>query len=422
MTEPMKSLRLAVLLLVVSLVAACAGGDGGLRPYSVSSHRGELESTRLARTLAREEIDAATVKNGLLDLVGNAQCGIKSLELVYRTIGVHGEAADASAVLLVPDGCPGPYPVLAYGNGTRTLKGLDSAATDAGALTAYAANGYVVVASDYLGLGKSGYPYHPYLHADSEASAMIDAIRAARHAGESLGVRYSGKVMVAGYSQGGHTALATQRAIERDHLDEFDLVATVPMSGPYALSQTFIEGWQGQTSAGPNPMVSELFAYTIVSYQRIYGNVYKTPDDVLKAPYAERLETYFPGALDLFAIIREGLFPKVDSLDSLRQPAFVADFAANPDNGFRRDLTRNDLLGWMPKTPLTLCGTRDDAIVDFRNTTTAQASFREHGIEVKVIDVADRIPAGESGLNHHIRWGSLYCNAIARKTVFDPAR
>ena len=33
----------------------------------------------------------------------------------------------------------------------------------------YAAQGYAVVATDYLGYAKSTFPYHPYLHADSEA-------------------------------------------------------------------------------------------------------------------------------------------------------------------------------------------------------------------------------------------------------------
>ena len=67
----------------------------------------------------------------------------------------------------------------------------------------YAAQGYAVVATDYLGFAKSSYSYHPYLHADSEASSVIDSIRAARQAMPMVGGSLSGKVMLTGYSQGG---------------------------------------------------------------------------------------------------------------------------------------------------------------------------------------------------------------------------
>jgi hypothetical protein len=41
----------------------------------------------------------------------------------------------------------------------------------------FAARGYVVVAADYVGLGVSE-TFHPYLHAESEATAVVDALRA----------------------------------------------------------------------------------------------------------------------------------------------------------------------------------------------------------------------------------------------------
>jgi predicted esterase len=43
---------------------------------------------------------------------------------------------------------------------------------------------------------------------------MIDALRAARASFATIGARDSGKLMLAGYSQGGYVALATQRAMQ----------------------------------------------------------------------------------------------------------------------------------------------------------------------------------------------------------------
>jgi dienelactone hydrolase len=96
----------------------------------------------------------------------------------------------------------------------------------------YAAQGYAVVATDYLGYAKSNYSYHPYLHADSEASSVIDSIRAARAAAFGQGVSLNGKVMLTGYSQGGHSSMAAHRAIERDAPGEVNVVAAAHLAAP----------------------------------------------------------------------------------------------------------------------------------------------------------------------------------------------
>lgn len=85
-------------------------------------------------------------------------------------------------------------------------------------------------------LPKSTYSYHPYLHADSEATSVIDSIRAARNVAALQGFGLSGKVMLTGYSQGGHASMATHRAIERDMPGEISVVAGAHLSGPYNLS------------------------------------------------------------------------------------------------------------------------------------------------------------------------------------------
>ncbi len=75
---------------------------------------------------------------------------------------------------------------------------------------------------DYLGYAKSTYAFHPYLHADSQATTVIDSVRAARNAADAVGAKLSGKVMFTGYSQGGHASMAAHRAAERDHAGEFE--------------------------------------------------------------------------------------------------------------------------------------------------------------------------------------------------------
>ncbi|KAF0809630.1 hypothetical protein A167_01701 [Alcanivorax sp. S71-1-4] len=406
------------------LLSACGGSSSSDRalPPAPAVDRGALISMTYRGEFEQAEIDAGS----WYAVSGPAQCNVHLYELIYQSIGVQGEPAQLSAALLLPDagGCPGPYPLLAEGHGTEPNR--DYSMTAIGATNTrvgfFAAHGYAVVATDYLGLGKSDYDFHPYLHADSEASAMIDALRAARHAGEALEVEYSGKVMVMGYSQGGHTAMATQREIEANHLDEFYLVATAPMAGPYALSQTFLNSWFGRTAGEVNNLAAHLAAFTMVSYQNVYGNIYQSPSDVFKEPYASMVEDLFPGPMSLWDMLMAGTLPPADQLSLFRQDAFSADFIANPDNAFRQALVRNDLLNWTPVSPMLLCGSSGDSIVEFQNALTARDVFAARGVDVPAIDVAGQVPPGADGLTHHSGYGAPLCFRVVRDMLFDPAR
>jgi hypothetical protein len=389
--------------------------------------RGTLYAAKALKHFTAAEIDAAGAQD--LSLVGSAKCGVTVVELHYATIGVHGESADASAALLLPD-VPAPpqgYPLLGWAHGTETRRAATQAAQAAKAAdfelsSFYASKGYAVVASDYLGLGQSRYPFHPYLHADSEASAIVDALRAARNAGPLFGARYSGKVMLGGYSQGGHAAMAAQRAIERDYSAEFDLVGTASMSGPYELSYTFTAMWSDSGREGGEALISPLLSYAVVAMQRVYGDIYAGPENVFRPPFAGEVEVLFPGPLDLFDLARREEFAGLRSLDGMRQPAFSSSFLEPKGNAFSAALARNDLLDWTPRTPMILCGANQDSIVPFDNAVRAKAAFGARGVRVTVVDVADRIPAGVGGEAAHTQWAASLCLFEAREMLFEPAR
>jgi pimeloyl-ACP methyl ester carboxylesterase len=408
-------LRVAALYAAFTLTAA-------IHTVAVARpHRGQLIHQTVIKEVTPAEIDAATQQSGLYPLTGPARCGAKIIEIFYQTIGVQGEPADSSGVLIIPTGvdCSGPFPLMAAGHGTSTKKTDSVVNVGAGDawISFFVAQGYAVVASDYLGLGQSTYPFHPFLHADSEASAMIDSLRAARQAGRGLQVRYNGQVMLIGYSQGGHVAMATQREIEKRYLQEFKLVATAPMAGPYAASQTFIDGWSGYTNGRLNLLAAPLLGLAVVSYQKIYGDLYEAPIDLFVEPYASRVEPAFPGTLQIYELVSTGLFPTGDRVDAIRQPSFTTQFISNPRHPFRRALVRNDLLDWKPKTPLLLCGAAQDSIVSFDNAYRAQAAFAARGVDVPVVDVGNQLPPGLEGHS-----GAPWCYAAAREQLFEPAR
>lgn len=134
--------------------------------------------------------------------------------LEYRTEAPIGGTTPATGVLAVPRGVAPDHgwPVIAWDHGTSGVGpgcGVSSgyATEDQRVLDHYLSRGYAVVAPDYVGLGPTADTTHPYLHLRTEATATVDAVRAAHSARADLATRWA----VAGVSQGGHAALATAR-------------------------------------------------------------------------------------------------------------------------------------------------------------------------------------------------------------------
>ena len=413
-----------------------AAGDGSL---DAALKRGSLiDPAAVVTTLTKAQIDAGTA-SGLQALSGKAACDVKVVALNYNTIGVKGEAANASGVLLVPAGtCTAAAGLIAYAKGTdvqkpRTL--ANPADPETFLLAAmYAAQGYAVVATDYLGFAKSTYAYHPYLHADSEASSMVDAIRAARNAAKSSTVNaaLTGKVMVTGYSQGGHASAATHRAIERDHAKEINLVAGAHLAGPYNLSgsirsTTVIAGYQ------------YFVPYIITSWQKVYGNIYSKITDVFKSPYSDYIETLLPNpTLTFDTLATTGKLPggsgetPTQARDAMFQSAFIADLPTNYNSALYKAATLNDLTGWNPKAQTLLCGAAGDPTVSPAvHQIPTKAAFDSRGLtNVSSVDVDASIqfvygapPSPATDLAGYVSYYSNYhgvkepqfCHAAARQ-------
>jgi len=112
--------HLVPLVISVSLLAACGGGDGngGSSPPQMPS-RGQLVNnppTKLGSFPVSDlvsRLSVGTMGQALLQLLSPI-CSVDTYHLEYGTVGARGEAATASAALMVPTGsdpkCQGPRP------------------------------------------------------------------------------------------------------------------------------------------------------------------------------------------------------------------------------------------------------------------------------------------------------------------------
>ncbi|PXX68567.1 secretory lipase [Nocardia tenerifensis] len=165
-----------------------------------------------------------------------------------------GTPRPASGALFVPGGTPpaGGWPVIAYDHGTSGLGAGCGGQSDPEGhpypqirskedllIQRLLAQGFAVVAPDYLGLGRFDTGPHPYLEIASEATATIDLLRAAR----SIHPELSRTWAVLGASQGGQAALGTGhlQATYAPELDfrgtiaidpESDVEKVLPLAGP----------------------------------------------------------------------------------------------------------------------------------------------------------------------------------------------
>ncbi len=424
-TLPRQPLRRGACAFLLALSSAC-GSDGG--PASGQP----VDMTEVA-SLPKAEIDRSTAANGLQALSGPARCDVSVRELAYRTSGPRGEDVIlVSAALLVPSGadCKGPYPLIAYSKGTdliraRTLANPGDPET-ATLVGMFAARGYAVVAADTIGFARSDYPYHPYLQAASEASTNLDAVRAARTALLEDGVILENGVFLAGYSQGGHASMASQRVVERDRPDRIEVAAAGHSSGPYDLGGSFLAGISLLPAGSGGSTV--FVPYAVTGYQKTYGNLYAAPSDYFKPPYDSWIEGLLPGTLSIGQLVATGRLPIL--LGDLITPRLVTDLQT-PGSGLRQALERNTLLDWAPLAPTLLCGGARDPVVDFRNTLQAQATFQARGASVTVVDVeqvpafAPQFPATLSPAQlaaYHGATVAPLCLKIVRDQLFEPVR
>ncbi|MFT3777673.1 MAG: lipase family protein [Ottowia sp.] len=433
----MSPMRLTVIASAAALLAACGGSD--------DPGRGELlEPAATVATLTAAQIDAATAQSGLQAVSGAAKCDVKVVALNYATIGAKGEdGANASGVMLVPAGadaaCNSAAPLVAYARGTNALKTRTLAnpqdSETFSLIAFFASQGYAVVATDYLGYAKSTYTYHPYLDAASEGSSVIDSVRAAANAASAVGAKLSGKVMFTGYSQGGHSSMAAQRAAEdKDTLKDFSVVGGAHLAGPYNL---------GEALALPTPTAgAQLFLpFIVTAWQHAYGNIYGKASDAFQASYAGDIENWFPSTdvASLYANLRLDL-PAASALDLIFQPDYLASVRAKGSNALYQAGVKNSFIGWTPKAPVLLCGGKGDPVVPpALHQDVLMADFTARNVtNVTSVDVDAQVqaafaPGGVAPTDpttpefatyygsYHSPYEPMFCYAAARQ-LFDTVK
>ena len=195
----------------------------------------------------------------------------RNLLVMYHSTSEDGKDVAVTGTIAIPAGDPPPggWPVTTWTHGTTGIAPLCAPSLDTPngpehqflgmhevVMDDYVKRGYVVVATDYEGLGPPG--LHPFLQGASEAHGALDIIRAAREIDPRIGARY----VAIGHSQGGQADLFTA-ALGPAYVPELKLlgnVALAPASHIAATLQAMMQASTPSYALGYAMYVLESFA------------------------------------------------------------------------------------------------------------------------------------------------------------------
>ena len=191
---------------------------------------------------------------------------VNAYRILYRSTGLDGQPIAVSAAVIIPQ-FPVPAggrPVVAWAHPTtgvavKCAPSLsDSLVDDIPGITDMIPRGYVVVATDYAGLGTAG--PHPYLVGVSEGRAVLDSVRAVRSFAKA---EARNEFVVWGHSQGGHAALWAGE-LARSYAPELGLAGVAAAAPATELARLF--------DRDDNETAGKILAsMALVSWSEVFG-------------------------------------------------------------------------------------------------------------------------------------------------------
>lgn len=297
----MKHLKISSSLIVVSIMASTffcatdARSGVSLSPFYQAVTQMQPVG-KLGQVIKKEKISTPVA-------------GAQAWRIAYISSDVNNQKTISTGLLVAPIGATpaGGRPIVSWGHGTTGtaqncapsqvvnpavslnqyfLVGGNSY-TDYGipALEEFIREGYIVVASDYQGLGGGG--KHQYVVSATQGRDAINAIRAA---GSIKEIGAGKKALIYGWSQGGGTAIAA--ASSGDYInqhgtafDDIELVGFVAMAPPDTAALTPPGGVTESTAEGMIGGLSKTFSDSVFNFTHLAMNLWGT-----QAAYPDRLK------------------------------------------------------------------------------------------------------------------------------------
>ncbi len=322
----------------------------------------------------------------------------KALDLYkisYGSTDEKGRQVVLTGLVVLPQN-GAPNGLVIYDHGTiadprkapSQYKGAADNSEPESAILAFASGGYAIVMPDYLGLGdnKAAHPY-PLNVVNSRSGA--DIIKPARTLAGFQNVAIGTRLFVTGYSEGGGVAMALVRELEQSNDPSDQVFASAPASGPYDLSGATRQFMMAQPTDQAGFVVRlYLISYMAYYFHKEYG-VKLT--DYFKPSMALTVSTAYPANITDESLIKRlvvaaTLMRSKNSIFNVITPRFRrAMETLDTSDPVVRELQRNNVYDWSPRSKMLLINLKGDTIVDPANTEKAFRTMRARGVRADTL-------------------------------------
>ena len=357
----------------------------------IFSYQGELISYDFIESFDKDEIQMI-LDNEFGNLAPDAIYNVSMYKVVYNTIDPYGNEVIASGVIGYPENLNQAFPMISWQHGTEVRRENVSSNNGFNILSLWlTTRGYIFLEPDYLGLGESEL-LHPYCMKDPSAWTTIDLIRSAKtffnNDDENIfyPITSNNDLILFGYSEGGYVSMAAHYILENQNINEFNLLASFPMAGPYDLSGIMVDLMLTQEPYGE----PYYLPYVLVPYINYYelGSLseYFLPD------YAEMFEYLFNGEYSGSYI--NSIMPEIPI--EVLLPSVIEDFTNDTSHPLRLKLFENNLWDWSPNADMYLFHGLGDELIPHENSELAYDSFINNGSENVYLYLAPEEYGGHS--------------------------
>lgn len=387
----MRTLKvLAVVFLIIFLLSGCFFV---IKPIQHGRVVSVSEPDVMSKEVLQAIVDLAGVNLTLL-------YDVHTYRITYETVGPDKRKSIQSGLILLPysdvSSARGPLevPILAIQHGTIFSRQQspsffdpnDIAADNPEDLTGILAAGlgYATFMPDYGGLGVDTSTFHPFCDEFSIAYSVLDIIRAGKAFLEQKPAYYTwnAKLFLAGYSEGGYATMAASKLIQNN--SEFTITGTVPMAGPYNMSQVM----KSIVTSDAVYDHLEFLSYMMFGYYEVY-HIFDSPSDVLIPPYDTELVPLFDGehtSEDVKAVLPGNGVGKPDEIFT----DYVFERLNTISSQMNYKLRCNDLYNtWVPEVPILMIHSAGDEAVPVENSRTAKAYYDSQGAVVNYIELPE---------------------------------
>jgi pimeloyl-ACP methyl ester carboxylesterase len=381
----------SALALIGLLSLAWLAGCGPENAIDPTENRVKLEHYVKLTTISKSVIRGVSAQNDVFaQLTPFMDYDMTLYRVIYKT-NYLGEEILASGLVSIPQGVEEAPPLLSAQHGT--IFGDNAAPSNfvvnlltggVLGLELFGAAGYITIVPDFIGYGQSGNIQHPYYDKALTASATIDMMLASKEFLAEIGITYSDKLFLFGYSEGGFATMATLQALEEQPSLGLNVTAAAAGAGGF-----YIKGIMNHVLGLEEHPEPGFLGFVVRSYNQTYG--WRRPyTDFFQEPYATRISD---GLLDGGFTKDEVNAQLTTVLADYIQPDFKQGLLDGTETEMLEAMARNTVHNWAPKGNLRLFHSPNDEVLTIQNSHQTLDSLHAAG--------ATHVTLHETGGNSH---------------------